>query len=139
TPDNYFYTLNKYSFDNEILYREKSENHSGNTEYTLQSDYILPFTRYGKRDTADFNLEMGIKAILRNIKSDIAVDVSPDGQQEFVPDPSKSNNFAYLQQVFSSYASLRFLTKRRLSLSSGLRLEHTNIHGEFLMTGSRFS
>lgn len=139
TPDNYLYTLNTFSSVQEPVYRERSTNKSRNGEYTFQSDYVLPFIKNGRRDTTSFNLEIGVKAIFRDIKSDAKADISPDGLQDFIPDLSRSIYFTYTQHVYSSYVSLKFITKHNLSLRTGLRMEYTGIKGEFPVVSTKFN
>ena len=133
-PDNYFYDADRYSTSNLIIYRQHSTNYSRNKEYTLQTDYTHPFTQKGRNDTTNIKLEIGAKAILRDIGSEYRVEQSIDGSSESVPDPAQSNDFAYTQQVYSSYTSLRMETKRKWSLNAGARLERTAIQGDFRTT-----
>lgn len=133
-PDNYFYTTNRYSSSDEILFIEQSDNHSRNKEYTFQSDYTHPFERKGKRDTTSLKLELGLKAIIRDIGSEVEVKQSLDGKGELIPDPSQSNDFDYTQRVYSAYTSLRFSSKKKWNINAGARLEYTDIDGEFITT-----
>lgn len=134
-PDNYFYTSGIYSGD-QLTYRQKSTNYSSNLQYTLQADFSIPLLRNGRRDTTTGKLEVGTKAILRDIGSDYRVEHSPDGQSPMVADPSQTNVFDYTQQVYSAYSSLRLSNKRKWTLVAGARLEHTGIRGDFKSTGT---
>ena len=133
-PDNYFYDTDRYATSEVILNRQRSTNYSRNKEYTVQTDYTHPFTKKGRRDTLDFKLEIGAKAIARDIGSEYRVEQSVDGSGPLVPDPAQSNDFDYFQQVYSGYASLRLDTKRKWGLNAGARLEHTDIRGNFVTT-----
>jgi outer membrane receptor protein involved in Fe transport len=134
-PDNYFYTSEIYTGD-QVTYRQKSTNYSSNLQYTLQADYSLPLLRNSRRDTTTGKVEMGTKAIIRDIGSDYHVEHSPDGQSPMVTDPTQTNVFDYTQHVYSAYSSLRLSNKRKWTLVAGARLEHTQIRGDFISTGT---
>ncbi|HEX8530812.1 MAG TPA: outer membrane beta-barrel family protein [Cytophagales bacterium] len=55
----------------------------------------------------------------------------------FVPDPGQSNDFDYVQRVYSGYTSLRIDTRRKWGFNLGARLEHTGIDGNFVTTNTR--
>jgi outer membrane receptor protein involved in Fe transport len=137
-PDNYFYETDRYPLPEpeRVTSRQRSTNYSRNKEYTVQTDYTHPFTRNGRKDTTAFKIEVGAKTILRDIGSEFRVEESLDGGP-FVPDPAQSNDFDYVQRVYSGYSSLRIDTRRKWSLNLGARLEHTNIDGNFVTTGTR--
>ncbi len=137
-PDNYFYNTDRYD-DGAIIYREESTNYSRNKEYTFQSDYTHPFTVQSLKDTTSIKLEVGAKAIIRDIGSEFRVALSPDGHGELVPDLTQSNDFDYTQKVYSGYTSLRLSNKRKWNLNLGTRLEHTSIKGDFLSTGTKLN
>jgi outer membrane receptor protein involved in Fe transport len=137
-PDNYFYDTDRY-IAGEIAYRQHSSNYSRNKEYTFQTDYTHPFTIKSRKDTTSLKLEMGAKAILRDIGSEYRVEESLDGRSELVPDPAQSNDFDYFQRVYSGYTSLRIDTKRKWGLNIGARLEHTDIDGDFVTTQTKLS
>jgi len=131
-PDNYFYETDTYSGANEITFRQKSSNYSRNREYTIQTDYTHPFKINGVRDTTSLKLEVGAKAIRRDIGSEYNVEEAVSGEGALVPDPEQSNEFDYFQRVYSGYTSLRLDTKKKWGLNAGLRLEQTNIEGNFI-------
>lgn len=135
-PDNYFYNTDRYTQD-VLIFRDMSTNYSRNKEYTVQADYTHPFTIKGTRDTTDIRIESGVKAIIRDIGSEFHVLQSLDGHSEMVPDPSQSNVFDYTQKVYTAYSSIRLNNKRKWNLNAGARLEHTEIQGNFLTTGTR--
>jgi ferric enterobactin receptor len=137
-PDNYFYNTDRYILD-EISYRDKSTNYSRNREYTVQADYTHPFTFNGRKDTTSLKLEVGTKAIIRDIGSEFRVEQSLDGYSEMVPDPSQSNEFDYIQRVYSGYTSLRLNTLRKWSLNAGTRIEHTEIKGNFVTSSTHIN
>ncbi|OZI08826.1 TonB-dependent receptor [Siphonobacter sp. BAB-5385] len=133
-PDNYFYDTDRYSLEEQLLSRERSTNYSRNKEYTLQADYTQPFQVHTRRDTFDLKLEVGVRAIQRNIGSEFRVEQSADEQSPWEVDLSQSNDFTYLQRVYAGYLAVRAETKSKLSFNLGTRLEHTAILGDFLST-----
>ena len=141
-PDNYFYDTDRYSSAsltdyNQLVYRQHSSNYSRNKEYTVQTDYTHPFTL--SRDTTAIKLDLGAKAILRNIGSEFRVDQSEDGVSEWVPVPTLSNDFAYRQRVYSGYMALTVSDRHKWNLNTGLRLEQTVIDGDFVTTQTKLS
>ncbi len=138
-PDNYFYDTDRYSTSEMIIYRQHSTNYSRNKEYTFQTDYTHPFRVKGPHDTSTVKLEIGAKTILRDIGSEYRVEQAIDGSGPLVADPTQSNDFAYTQQVYSGYTSLRLDTKRKWSLNAGARLEHTAIQGDFMSTQTKLN
>lgn len=133
-PDNYFYDLDTYTEGNELTMRQHSTNYSRNQEYTLQTDYTHPFKLYGARDTTSLKIEVGAKAIRRDIGSEFRVKQAEGSTDPLAPDPDQSDDFDYFQRVYSGYTSLHLSTKNKWNITAGLRLEHTNIEGEFLTT-----
>jgi len=134
-PDNYRSETDRFVED-KISYRQQSTNNSKNKEYTIQADYTQPFTIQMKKDTASLKLEVGAKAILRDIGSEYELLQSIDGNAPFIEDPGQSNDFEYNQQVFSGYTSLRIETKKKWSLNLGGRLEQTHIDGKYISTNT---
>lgn len=132
-PDNYFYKTTRYSSEDEIHSRQQSTNYSRNKEYTLQTDYVHPFVLNGRKDTTTISIEIGAKGIYRDIGSEYRVKDAV-GEAELVESPNLSNDFDYIQKVYSGYTSLRISNKRKWSLNAGLRLEHTDINGDFRTT-----
>lgn len=81
------------------------DNTGKNNEYTLQSDYIYPFSKTVK-------LETGVKGIFRNIKSKYA---------------SSDQDFDYTQDVGAAYGVINFKLAPTIDFKGGLRAEYTNI------------
>jgi outer membrane receptor protein involved in Fe transport len=137
-PDNYFYDTDRFALSEgeAVLSRQHSINYSSNKEYTVQTDYTHPFTVKGRKDTTDIKIEVGTKGIFRDIGSQVRVEESLDGVSPLLPVPSQSNDFDYVQRVYSGYTSLRLDTKSKWGLSIGARLEHTDIDGNFVTTGT---
>ncbi|MEZ0540010.1 TonB-dependent receptor domain-containing protein [Fibrella arboris] len=140
-PDNYFYDTDRYTINEieQLSFRQRSTNYSRNKEYTLQADYTHPFLIRSSHDTTQAKLEVGLKAIRRDIGSEYRVEQSVDGAAPFVVDPSQSNDFDYNQQIVSGYTALRLETNRKWNLNLGARLERTTIEGNFLTTQTALS
>jgi outer membrane receptor protein involved in Fe transport len=136
-PDNYFYNTDRIAPDEKIIFREKSTNYSRNKEYTMQLDYVHPLEFRGKKDTSNMKIEIGSKAIIRDIGSEVQVEQAIDGGGELILDPSQANDFDYTQKVYSAYTSLRWSNKFKWIINTGSRLEHTEIKGDFITTATK--
>ena len=88
-----------------ISYTESS-NVGKNKEYTLQTDYVYPFTK-------TVTLEVGAKGILRNIKSEFAQNSAQD--------------FDYDQNVGAAYSTIAFDLTKKIKFKGGVRGEYTEI------------
>lgn len=84
-----------------------NSNTGKNNEYTLQSDYVYPFSKTAV-------LETGIKGIARKITSDYDV---------------AAQDFDYDQNVASAYGVLGFKLTKKITAKAGLRAEYTKIDG----------
>lgn len=104
------------------LFRQ-NDSYSKNREYTLQTDFIQPFTKALK-------LETGAKFIFRDADADYLSLSRTDESLPFEPDYSNSDSFAYKQQVYSGYSSLSFAL-HKVNFRTGLRLEYTTVEGDF--------
>ncbi|RFS17974.1 outer membrane beta-barrel family protein [Emticicia sp. C21] len=100
-----------------------NNNYAHNTQTTLQTDYILPMKRKQK-------IETGLKFILRNATSDYESLIKTSPTEEYMILPANTNNFNYLQQVYSAYGSYNFALKK-FPFRIGLRMEHTEVDGNF--------
>jgi ferric enterobactin receptor len=138
-PDNYFYDTDRYSTAEALIFRQRSTNYSRNKEFTFQTDYTHPFRIVSSHDTTSIKLEIGAKAISRDIGSEFQVEQSADGAGPFVLDPSLSNDFDYTQRVFSGYTSLGISNRHKWNLNAGVRLEKTLITGDFKTTQTQLA
>lgn len=110
-----------------ILYREQNNNHMCSKESTLQIDYTHPISKDGKNQ-----LEIGAKAILRDVSSDYTTLASADNQPSvLVPVSSRTNVFDYGQDIFAGYVQTKFNLPNKWFLQVGVRLEETLIEGRF--------
>jgi outer membrane receptor protein involved in Fe transport len=131
------YDLNQYHAatieGGPLEYRERSSNLARNLETTLQTDYTHPF----KEKTT---LEVGAKAILRQVSSDYSLDTLLLARQpDFARSPRRSNAFDYQQDVAATYGTLNLAAGKKYAFNLGARLEYTSIEGDFAGAGSRFT
>nr|WP_068891120.1 outer membrane beta-barrel family protein [Pedobacter panaciterrae] len=87
-------------------------NVAGSDEHTAQADYVDKFKNWG--------LESGIKAILRNNKSNFNYSAA-----QFM-----GNNFEISQDVLSAYTSVSYNNGKNIGIKGGLRAEQTLIDGD---------
>lgn len=104
-----------------ITRNEEIQNNGDNLELTGQVDYVQPIGKSNK-------LEVGIKSVIRDIKSDSEFRPKLEGQADFTVDDSRSFLFNYDQNVYSAYVSYNFFIKK-FNLVTGLRFERTEIDG----------
>jgi len=115
-----------------LEYRERSFNRSRNLETTLQTDYTHPLP-----DSS--TIEMGAKTIRRQVNSDYSLDsLRLSVQPDFARSPRRSNAFDYHQNVLAAYATYNFSAGKKYAFSTGARLEHTAIQGEFQGQDGKF-
>ncbi|WP_026896830.1 outer membrane beta-barrel family protein [Daejeonella oryzae] len=98
---------------------EIGNNDANNQEVTFQSDYVQPFKKV--------TLEMGAKAILRDITSNTEIDTLAGSS--FVRNLDRSNIFDYNQDVAAGYTTLGFTLAKNYGVKVGGRLEYTKISG----------
>jgi ferric enterobactin receptor len=130
------YALNQYHAatieGGPLEYQERNNNLSRNLETTLQTDYTHPLK---EKNT----LEMGAKAILRQVSSDYSLDTLLLARQaDFARSARRSNAFDYEQDVAAAYGTLNAAAGKKYNLSLGARLEYTRVEGEFAGAGNRF-
>ena len=98
---------------------ENINNEGDNLELTGQIDYVQPIGPSNK-------LEVGVKAVIRDIDSDS--EFSPVIDNISTVDLTRSFLFNYNQDVFAGYASYNFFIKK-FNFVTGLRYERTEIGG----------
>lgn len=120
---------------NNLLYRELNKSKAKNREWTFQTDYIHPLNAKG-----NITLEAGTKIILRNVSNRYDI-VASDLQQvdEMVPQPMRSDNFRYSQDVAAVYAILKLKLMNNWYVEAGARPEATYITGKFVHAGTAFN
>ncbi len=90
---------------------------------TVQVDYTGPL---GKQLT----MEAGAKAIFRSDHSYFHQDDQDSADHTYLIDDDQTNNFKYLQDVYSLYNSYQ-LNLKNWTAKGGLRLEHTSVDADF--------
>ncbi|WP_316734590.1 outer membrane beta-barrel family protein [Pedobacter aquatilis] len=103
TPTSFSNILTSAAFPNG--FQTISNNTGKNNEYTFQTDYTYPFSKATV-------LEVGAKAILRDIKSQF---------------DNAAQDFQYNQDVASVYSVISFDITKKLKFKGGLRGEYTKI------------
>ncbi|HEV7783180.1 MAG TPA: outer membrane beta-barrel protein, partial [Chitinophagaceae bacterium] len=106
-----------------------NNSYANNKQYTIQSDYILPFKKGRK-------LESGVKAILRRASSDFESLIKYDAAHDYKINPSNTDNFNYRQDVYSAYSTYSFKVKKT-NFRFGARVEHTNVNGDFSSSATK--
>jgi ferric enterobactin receptor len=117
-------TIFQEGSDPSLFRDERNDNDGLNLEYTLQSDYVHPFSQAVK-------LETGVKAILRRIDSDYLYEERLEGDTDFSIDESRTDEFAYVQDVYAGYASFNLKFGENWGVVAGARYELTDISGDF--------
>lgn len=107
---------------------EIGDNRSHNDEITFQVDYIQPI----KSTT----LEIGAKAILRDITSTSLLKEMTNGAYEVNTD--RSYDYNYSQNVGAGYVTYGFNFAEKYQVKAGARLEHTKLDGESVGNFSAF-
>ncbi len=132
----YKYNLSGYKFNTIADIQQRFQydqpnynqyNNSGTKEHTFQLDYVQPLKK--------INIEAGGKAILRNNFSDFISDNFDATKNEFINDPTQTNNFNYQQNVYGVYNSYQLKLKDWV-FKGGLRLERTTVDADFSSVGS---
>lgn len=105
-----------------ISRNEEIQNDGDNLELTGQIDYVQPIGKSNK-------LEVGVKSVIRDIKSDSEFRPKLEGESDFMIDESRSFLFNYDQNVYAAYTSYNFFVKK-FNLVAGMRFERTEIDGD---------
>ncbi len=102
-------------------YLQQSNGSGYNHYFTIQSDYENPITD-------DKKIEAGVRAAIRNFKTE-NYQYAGDSTQNPLPfSPSASSLYKYTDEVFAAYGTYSFRIKK-LSLQLGLRAESSNYFG----------
>ncbi len=105
----------------------KQYNQAVSREQTIQVDYAHPIKKV--------NMEAGVKAILRDSKSNSFYNSLDSATNAFEPEPAMNDIFNYTQDVFGAYNSYQFNIKT-WSFNAGLRAEDTHVNADFVSTSS---
>jgi outer membrane receptor protein involved in Fe transport len=100
-----------------------NNSHAVNNQYTIQADNIIPINKSSK-------IEGGLKAILRRASSDFQSLIKHVESDGYKTNPANTDRFKYGQDVISLY-SMYNLRLKKSTIRAGLRVEYTNIDGDF--------
>jgi len=111
---------------NQPDYRQLNDQHFA--EQTVQVDYVYPVKK--------LSIEAGLKAIMRDNKSDFQYRSynSETGQFELLP--GLSNKFDNNQNVYGAYNTYQYNFKN-WGVKAGVRIEQTVMHADFISTDSK--
>ena len=98
------------------------------SEQTFQVDYVYPVKK--------LSIEAGLKAILRDNKSDFGYSSFNSETGQFELDPGFSNKFTNIQNVYGAYNTYQYNFKK-WSVKAGARIEQTVISADFISTESK--
>lgn len=112
------------AYDNIPSINSLLDNEGDNLETTYSIDYTHPFSKAVK-------MEVGTKAILRDIDSDYRSMLWDNTTNEFREVPGQTNFFAYDQDVLAGYLSFSLNLPKDWGIVTGIRYESTEIAGRF--------
>jgi ferric enterobactin receptor len=98
------------------------------SEQTVQVDYVYPVKK--------INIEAGLKAIMRDNRSDFQFESYDQVTDTFDSDPARSNRFTNTQNVFGAYNTYQY-TVKKWGLKAGARIEKTIVQADFISTDSK--
>ena len=97
------------------------------SEQTIQVDYVYPFKK--------LNVEAGLKAIMRDNKSDFQYRSFNAETNQFEINPAYSNKFSNIQNVYGAYNTYQYNLKS-WGIKAGARIEQTTMNADFVSTES---
>ena len=107
-------------------YRQVNDQSFG--EQTVQVDYVYPLKK--------LNIEAGLKAIMRDNKSDFQYRSFDSETGRFELNPAYSNKFANVQNVYGAYNTYQYSFKS-WGIKAGARIEQTSMSADFISTDSK--
>ncbi|GAA4807879.1 outer membrane beta-barrel family protein [Olivibacter ginsenosidimutans] len=131
--DDYDYDTWHRNKEGNIIYQEQNLNHMQTVEWTLQSDYSHPLSSTNKSE-----LELGIKSIFRDVVSGYSTLASEDDPNQLLPQPSRTDQFDYSQNVLAAYLQAKLDLRAGWFAIGGMRLEKTFIEGRFRSVAAPF-
>lgn len=135
----YRFYAQRYRNDNQIIFSQQFNfvqsdyqqyNKGNSSEHTIQLDYTTWFKKIG--------IEAGIKSIIRSNSSNFNYLEFNDILDVYEINLLKSNNFSNNQNVYAAYNSYQF-NLGTFSVKAGVRLEHTQIHADFMSSQTTIS
>jgi hypothetical protein len=118
---------NRYNYDATIYPDYQQYDSEGITTHTIQLDYAGPLSK-------KLTMEAGAKAIFRIDYSNFQQYDLDSASNNYVLNEGQTNNFKYLQDVYSLYNSYQ-LKLDKWTGKGGLRLEHTYVNADFSSEG----
>jgi ferric enterobactin receptor len=110
--------------------RQRTAGSGKNNFYTFQTDYSLPFANKSK-------LDMGLKATIRQVESNISNYRDSGGVWAEIPNPNA--NYKNTDQVYAAYGSYSGNLGENLSFQLGLRAESSSYTGELTRRDTTFT
>ena len=108
--------------DNYLNAGQRTAGEGNNNFYTLQSDLALPMRKSDK-------LELGVKATIRQVKSNTDNYLLNPADNEYVILPNPYSKYKNLDQVYAAYASYSGNIDANTSFQLGLRAEASQYEG----------
>jgi len=101
-----------------------SNNAGKDYEYSIQADYVHPFSE-------KVRMETGVKLSIRNITSNTAAFSLDTTNSAYYIDTTQSNSLAYNRSVYAGYVSIAFPFLKFFDLKTGIRYERTKTDASF--------
>ncbi len=113
-----------FSTDADAILLQRSDNTENESNWLFQTDYVHPIGEDGR-------LEMGVRATLRQIENNFAVEQFDEEAWGLLP--GFFNDLAYSEDILASYLTWGD-DLGKFSYQTGLRLEYTGITTELKLT-----
>lgn len=110
----------------ELLFKQQFDNNGLNLEKTIQGDFVYPLVK------DQVKLEMGTKAVFRDISSQYDYNDFDADTQNYTRDTERSDEFDYAQNVFAGYLSANLKLGENYGMVVGGRFEQTQLSGELV-------
>lgn len=124
-----YFDLNNNPKGNPINQEQKGK--GSNDNLTFQTDFVNPFTD-------DSKLELGVRASIRNVRSENLNYIQNPITGELIPIVAVNANFKYQEQVYAAYATYSNKIGKNFTYQTGLRAESSTYKGELITNGSTF-
>lgn len=110
----------------------QQQNGKGNNNFlTFQTDYVNPLGENTK-------IEAGVRAQIRNVKSENLNYIENPITGELIPIAAINANFKFREQVFAAYTSYSSKIGKNFTYQLGLRAESSTYEGTLLTNNSSF-
>jgi len=122
-----YFLFDRFNYDPQTFPNYTQYNNEKQREQTIQADYVHPVS-------SKLNIEGGVKAILRDNKSEFEYQ-GQNASGEYVVDPTRTNNFNNNQNVYGIYNTYQY-NLTNWGFKAGVRVELTTIDADFLSQSS---